>query len=140
MTGVLADALVLLMEDDPVIAVDVALSLEDVGARVHGPLPSVAGGARWLERNRPDAAVLDVELLDGQAFPIAEDLRRRGVPFVYYSARASPGYLSARLEEAVLVDKSQGAAALVEALAAALADPGLAPMEPAPAGDRPPSP
>ena len=76
---------VLVVEDEYMIAQDLARELEDVGAEVLGPVPSVADALALLvaEAVPPDAAILDVNLGGEMVFPVAEALRERGVPFVF---------------------------------------------------------
>lgn len=76
----------LVVEDDYVIASDLASWLEDQGAEVLGPVPSVADAIALLEANSvPDAAVLDINLGDEQVFPVADVLQAANVPFVFLS-------------------------------------------------------
>ena len=107
---------VLLMEDNPVLGLEVAFALEDEGAAVEGPVARVEAGLQTLDQTVPDAAVLDVELADGEVFPLAERLRERGVPFVFYTARGSEGHMRARAGDAPVISKSHGSATVIEAL------------------------
>lgn len=78
----------LLVEDEGLIVLDVTLALEAAGARVIGAA-SVAQGLRWLERERPDAAVLDLKLTGGDTCePIAERLLALEVPFLVHTGDA----------------------------------------------------
>ena len=107
---------ILLMEDNPVLGLEVAFALEDEGAAVKGPVARLEAGLDALDAAEPDAAVLDVELADGEVFPLAERLRERGVPFVFYTARGSEGHMRARAGDAPVISKSHGSATVVEAL------------------------
>lgn len=93
-TRPLAGQLILLLEDEPLIGIDVAGTLEDAGARVLGPMRTVpdaltaieaAQGTLAAERGRIDAAVLDVNLGDHDGEPVARRLRTLGVPFVLHT-------------------------------------------------------
>lgn len=55
-------ALVLVVEDEMMIAFDLQMMLEDNGCRVLGPVASVDSALRLLEDTRPDVAVLDGNL------------------------------------------------------------------------------
>ncbi len=75
---------ILVVEDEYVLAQDLRLELEDAGAEVLGPAPSVAEALALLAREAPpDAAILDVNLGGELVFPVAEALRERGVPFMF---------------------------------------------------------
>jgi FixJ family two-component response regulator len=66
---------VAVVEDDPIIRLEVERGLVDAGARI---ARSVA--------HRPDVAVLDIRLGGGlTGVPIALFLEMRGIPFVFYS-------------------------------------------------------
>ena len=72
---------VLLVEDEPLIALDLAYILREVGAEVLGPYPDAAGAIALLANCRPDAALLDHGLADGCAGAIAKALALADVPF-----------------------------------------------------------
>ncbi|TIV21379.1 MAG: response regulator, partial [Mesorhizobium sp.] len=65
---------VLIVEDEFLIAMDLQSILERRGWRVIGPVGSVAGASRLLERERPAVAVLDVNLGNELVTPVAEQL------------------------------------------------------------------
>ena len=80
---------VLVVEDDFVISATLAAVLELNGHTVVGPSGSVPSALKLLETARPDAALLDVKLQGRLAMPVAERLRRLGIPFVVTSAYAT---------------------------------------------------
>lgn len=79
---------VLVVEDDFIVAYDMQMLLEEHGARVLGPAASLAEGKALLARERPTAAVLDVNLGGEYVFPLAEELQALNVPFVFATAYA----------------------------------------------------
>lgn len=78
--------LVLVVEDEVIIALDLAATLEQGGYRVLGPASTVAAALRLLGQHQPDAAVLDVNLRGETVTPVARLLGRMGVPYVIASA------------------------------------------------------
>jgi CheY-like chemotaxis protein len=85
----------LVVEDEYIVAADLAASLESVGAQVIGPAGSVQEALTLVEMDegRLDGAVLDINLRGERVFPVADALARRGVPFVFttgYDAVAIP--------------------------------------------------
>jgi CheY-like chemotaxis protein len=75
---------VLVVEDEYFLADDMARALEQVGAEVVGPVPSVARALAVLASGESvDAAVLDINLRGEMVFPVADALRARGTPFVF---------------------------------------------------------
>lgn len=87
---------VLVVEDEIIVGMDLAASLEDAGYAVVGPFASCEAALTALE-NAPAtmrAGVLDVNLGDGAtSAPIARRLGALGVPFVFLS-----GYSAGRNE------------------------------------------
>jgi DNA-binding response OmpR family regulator len=87
---------VLVVEDDALLAIDIANQLSDAGFDVVGPATSAAKALRLVGETGCDAAVLDVNLGSETAEPVAHELRARGTPFVVLSGYSSdqhpPGF------------------------------------------------
>jgi CheY-like chemotaxis protein len=84
---------VLVVEDEYLVAMDVSAWLEAAGAQVVGPASNVNAALEVLERTELDCAILDVNLRGEMAYPIADALAARGIPFVFttgYGARTMP--------------------------------------------------
>jgi DNA-binding response OmpR family regulator len=89
----LANKRVLVVEDDYLVAMDIARALERAGAEVIGPAPGVEAALDVLERTVPDGAILDINLGGEMAFPVADALMARGIPFIFatgYDAQVIP--------------------------------------------------
>ena len=91
---------VLVVEDDALIALDIARQLANAGFEVVGPAVSVARALRLIGDHGCDVAVLDVNLGNHETSePVARELRARGIPFVVLSGYASeqhpPGFQGA---------------------------------------------
>lgn len=112
---ILAGRSVLVVEDDYYRAHLVRRTLEAAGATVIGPVPSAGAALHLLDEGRPDAAVLDVDLLDGVVFPVADALAAIGVPFLF-STGSDPGMRPARHAAAPWLVKPVEEAATVRAL------------------------
>lgn len=78
----LAGRRVLVVEDDYLLALELVLTVEDAGGEVVGPALSVAEALELLDPS-PCVASLDVQLGQETSSPIADELARRGVPFVF---------------------------------------------------------
>lgn len=86
---------ILVVEDEYMVAGEVVGELEARGALVVGPVPTVARALEIVEASGAlDGAVLDVNLHDEMAFPVADALAARGVRFVL-----STGYDKAVIPE-----------------------------------------
>jgi DNA-binding response OmpR family regulator len=93
-------ARILVVEDEFLIAMELDLTLRSAGYQVLGPAPNVNAALGLLRTERPDAAVLDVNLAGEWVTPVAEVLRAMIVPFILTS-----GYGAADLHgEPVLRD------------------------------------
>jgi CheY-like chemotaxis protein len=75
---------ILLVEDDPLIRLDLETSLEEFGAIVTAA-SNVAAALAALAVAMPDFAVLDFELGAESSESIAEVVQDRNVPFLYLS-------------------------------------------------------
>lgn len=96
------DRVVLVVEDEFLIAMGLELLLERNGWRVLGPAATVKEALRLLAAETPDVALLDVNLQGEMVTPVADALRIQGVPFVVASA-----YEEAELAAMNLVGMSQ---------------------------------
>jgi CheY-like chemotaxis protein len=74
---------VLVVEDEPLVAMMVEDMLMELGCTVVGPAMQLAEGLRLAEAADFDAAVLDINLNGARSFPIADLLKERGIPFLF---------------------------------------------------------
>jgi len=87
-------ARVLVVQNDPFIAADLDLMIDEAGGKVVALAANRDDALSLLRREPIDAAVVDPNLGDGEAASLIEALNRRDIPFVIYppssSAQASP--------------------------------------------------
>jgi PAS domain S-box-containing protein len=74
---------VLLVEDEALVAMMIQECLTEWGHSVLGPISRAAEALAVAKDGEFDAAILDINLGDGMAYPVAEILSSRGVPFVF---------------------------------------------------------
>ncbi len=89
----LQDQQILVVEDEHLLAMEMAAMLEAAGATVVGPVPSIEQALSKLDSTHVDVAVLDVSLKGETVFPLADELDHRKIPFVFttgYDAHALP--------------------------------------------------
>ena len=113
--------LVLVVEDEFLIAMDLELLLQEHGWRVLGPAATVVEALRLLQGETPDVALLDINLQGELVTPVAEELRARGVPFVLASAYDGHKLGVVALAEAPSIGKPTDERRLLAALARAVA-------------------
>jgi DNA-binding NarL/FixJ family response regulator len=112
----LAGCHVLLMEDNALVAMDVEASLRDFGCEVIGPFDSAAGAIAAVKTEKPQVAVLDINLNGHPSFELADALALAEVPFVFLSGH-SRLFLPTRHRERPFVAKPYLARILRAALA-----------------------
>jgi CheY-like chemotaxis protein len=77
---------VLVVEDEFLVALDMTVMLESNGYRVAGPAGTVAESIALIDSDKPDLALLDYRLRGTVVTPVAELLVRLGIPFVMATA------------------------------------------------------
>lgn len=79
---------ILVVEDEFLASLTTVDFLEGKGCEVVGPVGRLTTAVRLARSETLDAAVLDINLDGEMVWPVAEELQRRGVPFVFLSAYA----------------------------------------------------
>lgn len=87
---------ILVVEDEPLIAMEIEAVLETEGHAIAATVPTVAAALAYLKTERPDAALLDANLRGEPSVPIADELTRQHVPFLVLTGH-SPEALPERL-------------------------------------------
>src|SRR5271166_390105 len=77
---------VLVVEDNPIIALDLQIILEAAGATVVGPAYDLSKALNLIEANNVNAAVIDYLLQAGDTLPLARVLGERGIPFLFQTS------------------------------------------------------
>lgn len=120
--GRLAGKRVLIAEDEPLVGLDLEDAVLDAGAAPLGPFPTVAAALQAMRQARIDAAILDVRLIDGESFPIADELTRANVPVVFHSGHVSRLEIGRNYPRAALARKPCAPETLLALLAERLDD------------------
>jgi len=126
---------VLLLEDEPLILLDLEYAVEDRGYSVlptqscEEALAAIEGTSETLV-----VAVLDVSLGDGKTcFPVAQELDRRGIPYILHSGDLDRHDEKIRKLDAELVAKPAPAEKVIKAAIAHALDDGVPDTANAPA-------
>lgn len=85
---------VLLVEDENLVALLLEDMLAELGHTVVGPVARLDKALEMVQGGAFDVAILDVNINGGEAYPIADALAARGIPFVF-----STGYGKKSLRE-----------------------------------------
>ena len=83
---------VLVVEDDAIIAIYLERLVESLGGAVTATVGRVDLALAAIERQQPDAAILDVNLGRGRdSYPVARVLAERHVPFLFVTGYGRDG-------------------------------------------------
>jgi CheY-like chemotaxis protein len=96
---------ILVVEDEFLISLATADLLESWGCIVVGPAAGLAAALRIARVEPLDAAILDINLAGQLVWPVAEELQRRNLPFLYLSAYADPGIVPQHISGIVHLTK-----------------------------------
>ena len=111
---------ILVVEDEPLIALDISFILEDAGATVRGPYASISQAMQAIEETPPgelcDTAVLDYKLGRECCEPVARKLFDSDVPFVLHTASATGAQELAEELSVRIVEKPTIGTSLLDAL------------------------
>jgi DNA-binding response OmpR family regulator len=88
---------VLIIEDEYYLAADLELALQAEGAGIVGPICDLPDALHEITKGDFDAAVIDINLHGEFTYDLADELKRRSIPFVFatgYSPEAIPSRFS----------------------------------------------
>jgi len=111
---------VLVVEDDPLLLMDLESTLIEAGAVVAGLCQTVAEALARLEVNDFAVAVLDFRLGSETISPVARRLVKRGVPFVLYTGQTRADENLIEWDKCAIVEKPAPPRVLVSAVKQAL--------------------
>ena len=111
---------VMVLEDEIFVSSLLEMILQDQGWSVGGPFRSNRVALDYLEKARPDAALIDFNIADGTSAATASRLRELGIPFVVVSGYPKSMARSEDLRGAEWLDKPFSEDAVLRSLAQAL--------------------
>jgi CheY-like chemotaxis protein len=86
MTHNLSGKRILIVEDEIIVALDLADKITADGATAVGPVSTVNAALEVIANAELDGVILDVNLRGEMAFPVADVLADRHIPFVFMTA------------------------------------------------------
>ena len=86
----MANRNILVMEDEPLVAMVLEDELEAMGIHVVGPANNLKSALQLAEFSKLDGALLDLNINGKYATKVADKLRTRGVPFVFVTGYDRP--------------------------------------------------
>jgi CheY-like chemotaxis protein len=107
---------VLIVEDDPIIALDFEDTILRFGTKEVRTAGSVAAALRMIEARVPDFALLDVSLVRENSLAVAERLEALKIPYVFVTGYAADVKLPAAFADRPRLPKPFSSEALEAAL------------------------
>lgn len=111
----LAGKRILVVEDEPLIAMEIETNLERAGCEVIGPAGTIEIAESLLAQTQPDAVLLDANLRGRPVDELAAALARRGVPFAFATGFGRDSLPNA-FRDAVLLSKPFDSGQLIAAI------------------------
>jgi CheY-like chemotaxis protein len=116
---------VLVVEDEAMIGMLTATMVEELGYAPLGPMTNLADANAVIARDNFDVAVIDLNLGGQPAYPLAEALSLKGVPFIFVTGYA-PDTIDRRFAHVPLIQKPIPREELATAIARAMRPAALA--------------
>jgi len=98
----LAGASVLIVEDEPLVAMELALQLEDLAINPLGPATSCRQALELIAAAAPAAVLLDGNLNGERVTEVADELAGRGIPFAFVTGYGREQFPERHRERPVL--------------------------------------
>jgi DNA-binding response OmpR family regulator len=103
--GPLASSTILIVEDEPLIALDLHAALREAGAGLIAAT-TTPEALLLIRRNEIAAAIVDVALSAGDCREVCQALFHRSIPFLFYTGHRHAAVLK-EWPEAMILDKPQ---------------------------------
>ncbi|RAI04241.1 hypothetical protein DLJ53_07295 [Acuticoccus sediminis] len=117
-------ARVLLVEDEALIALTLKMMLEiDMGLEVVGPIARLDEAIEAAKTEPLDLALLDVAIIGGEVYPVANILQERNVPIIFHTGHGLKEDLTAFYRCSEVYSKPTDDAVLRNAMTRMIAGP-----------------
>lgn len=108
--------LVLVVDDEALIALDIADTVESSGCRVLGPAFSLSEAGALIDTQTPEVALLDIDVAGMLVWPLARRLKQMGCRPVFVSANHTHEELRSEFADCLSVDKPASGADILQVL------------------------
>ncbi|KEO92021.1 response regulator [Erythrobacter longus] len=115
---------ILIAEDEMIVAHDLCETVEEVGYHVEGPHSGISSAMLAFQKEKPDIAILDVELSDGNVFAFARTLKAESIPVIFHSGSLSKSEITNQFPEAIVRMKPCPPSSMLDAVGEAFEDQG----------------
>jgi DNA-binding NtrC family response regulator len=107
---------VLIVEDDPIIALDFEDTILGFGVKTVRTAGTVARALQLIEERAPDFALLDIGLVREKSIAVAQRLETLGIPFAFVTGYGADAAIAAVFAQTPRLPKPCSADALKAAL------------------------
>ena len=118
----LSGSKVLIVEDEALIAMEMADAVAAADGVVVGPFNTVRAALRSLQKELVGGAILDANLTDSDITPVALFLAKRRIPAVVYTGIGLPADLRAACPDFPVVLKPFGTERVIDRLSALMGE------------------
>lgn len=112
---------ILVAEDEFITAFDLCDTFEEAGYEVEGPHAGISSAMLACQKEKPDLAILDIELADGLTYELAQRLIDDNVPVILHSEPADASEVAARFPGATMLAKPCPPAKLLDTVSRVIA-------------------
>jgi two-component system, response regulator PdtaR len=107
---------ILVADDDYILGVDITDTCIEAGFEVEGPHNGISSAMLALQKQRPDLAILDLQLEDGVVLELALKLRDERVPIIFQGGEEFSGDMAARFPDSTSIAKPCPPAQFLDAI------------------------
>lgn len=111
---------ILVAEDELIVGVDLCDTVEEAGFQVEGPHAGISSAMLAFQKEKPDLAILDIQLDDGVVYPLAKKLADENVPIIFHSGRHTHAEVEEHFPTATTLAKPCPPSAMIEAVTSVL--------------------
>lgn len=116
----MAQPVILVAEDEAIVAHDLCDTVEEAGFIVEGPFDDAADAMLAFEKQKPDLAILDINLHGGTAYSLAEKMMAQDVPVIFHSGQVTSEEVQALYPGASALSKPCPPAVILDTVQQAL--------------------
>lgn len=91
----MAQPIILVAEDEAIVAHDLCDTVEEAGFIVEGPFDDPSSAMLAFQKQKPDVAILDINLTGGTAYSLAEKMMAEDVPVIFHSGAVTSAEVQA---------------------------------------------
>lgn len=116
----MAQPVILVAEDEAIVAHDLCDTVEEAGFIVEGPFDDPSTAMLAFQKQKPDLAILDINLHGGTAYSLAEKMMAEDVPVIFHSGQVASEEVQAMFPKAATLSKPCPPAVILDTVQQAL--------------------